>query len=97
VGSGIVYEDGMVGRAFSFDGTSASVQVEGSESLDISEAITMATWIYPRSTEHGGILRKGAPETHGSCALALFEDKVYLQLNSAAVNLASTADIPANA
>ena len=40
---------GIVGQAFSFQGTGDFVEVPDSNSIDITDAITIDTWVYPTS------------------------------------------------
>jgi hypothetical protein len=60
---------GKVGQAMDFDGMRDFVEVPDSASLDIADAITMAAWVNPRSTnDHRWLIAKsawGAAETYG--------------------------------
>ena len=41
------YASGMVGQAFSFDGSSQYIRVPDSASLRLSNAMTLEAWVYP--------------------------------------------------
>jgi hypothetical protein len=94
---GATYAQGIVGKAFSFDGTDDYVEIPHSSSLDITGAITIDAWIYRNSSAHTGLLNKGAIGTNGVYDLALYQNKFYFRINGAALNMPSNADIPVNA
>jgi len=49
--------DGKLGKALDFNGTSDYVEVADSDSLDITDSITIVAWIYKRSDAiHGGTI-----------------------------------------
>ncbi len=92
--NGVSFDPGKVGQAFGLDGIDDHVLVENPWDLGSSSALSISVWVHPRNTAHGGILRKGAAETHGAYALALYLNKFYFQLNEAELNMASNSDIP---
>jgi len=49
---GVTFVPGMVGQAFSFDGTSGSVVVADSSSLDVTTEFTLDAWINPASYQN---------------------------------------------
>jgi hypothetical protein len=60
--AGVTFVPGMVGQAFSFNGTSGSVVVSDSPSLDVTTEFTLDAWINPASYQNdpaqGGIISK---------------------------------------
>jgi hypothetical protein len=42
---GVGYVDGVIGKAGSFDGINDYIEIEHSSSLDISQSITLSTWV----------------------------------------------------
>lgn len=62
---GAEWVDGKFGKALSFNGIDAYVEVPGSDSLKIADAITIEFWLFPRS--FGGewnIMRKHTQDTY---------------------------------
>ena len=59
---GVTFAPGLFGQAFSFDGTSGSVLVPDSPSLDVTTQFTLAAWINPtglmQDPAQGGIISK---------------------------------------
>ena len=49
---------GKIGGSYSFDGIDDSVDVGSGLSLNITNAITVSAWIYPRSSHNGGVIEK---------------------------------------
>jgi hypothetical protein len=47
--NGPVWVDGKFGKALGFDGVDDYVQVSQSSSLDVTDQITVETWVYPRA------------------------------------------------
>src|SRR6267154_1627107 len=45
--NGATFAAGMVGQAFSFNGTGAHVRIPDNSSLDFSNALTIEAWVYP--------------------------------------------------
>jgi len=46
---GMAYADGMVGRAFDFDGSLRRVSVPDSPAFKLTNAMTLEAWVYPRA------------------------------------------------
>ena len=92
----VLYADGKVGLAFDFNGTSAYLAVQDSGGLEVKEAMTVAAWIYPRSTSLAGIVRKLNQETNGSYGIYILDQKLHFQINGNALDLTSSSSIPAN-
>ena len=68
---GATYAPGMVGQAFSFDGSGDSgVTVPSSPSLNMTEAVTIDAWVYPTSFPNAfpTVVRRHRCEG-GACAL----------------------------
>jgi len=55
---GAVYTDGKFGKALSFDGVDDYVEVPDSASLDMTEVMTLAWWMYPKTTDLQRIFMK---------------------------------------
>jgi len=56
---GATYTDGKFGKALSFDGSDDYVDCGNDSSLDITEAITVETWVKPaQNSDHAGIAAK---------------------------------------
>jgi hypothetical protein len=92
--NGATITAGIAGQAFSFDGIDNYVSILDSASLDITDAISIGTWIYRRDNGHRGILSKGAIPSDGVYELAIYQDKFYFRLNGADLNMPSNAAIP---
>lgn len=85
VQGGVTFAPGVVGQAFSFDGT-GSVVVPDSSSLDLASGYTLSAWIKPTAKNqdpaHGGIISKvGGPGGNNGYQFLLTGD------NSAIVSL----------
>jgi hypothetical protein len=62
---GAEWVDGKSGKALSFNGTDAYVEVPSSDSLKIADAITIEFWLFPRSfVGEWNILRKHTQDTY---------------------------------
>lgn len=72
---------GKIGQAASFDGVDDSVQVPHSSSLDITNKITLAAWIYPKDKTDGKIIAKDDPADWGCYVLQIQDEKLSLQLD----------------
>ena len=94
--NGAIFGPGESGQAFSLDGTNQFIEVPPSVSLNLSTGMTLDAWVKPRSTNHVGILNKGAIGSKGAYELAIYLNKFYFQLNDGILNMPSQADIPAN-
>jgi hypothetical protein len=49
---GVTFAPGVVGEAFSFDGTSGYVQIPSSAALQPASAISITAWVYPTSFQN---------------------------------------------
>ncbi len=69
---GASWVKGKFGMALDFDGIDDGVEIPDDPSLQLSEALTVACWIYPRTildaagTDHAGIVWKGSMIGWGS-------------------------------
>jgi len=55
---GASFAPGMVGQAFSFDGSDDFVRVPHSPSLNPSGSFSIDAWIFPTQDEEGGVVVK---------------------------------------
>ncbi|MEM3113482.1 MAG: LamG-like jellyroll fold domain-containing protein [Candidatus Pacearchaeota archaeon] len=55
--NGIGFATGKVGQAFNLDGIDDRVRVADSSSLDITDEITIAAWVYPKSYGANNVVR----------------------------------------
>jgi hypothetical protein len=51
---GIAYQSGVVGEAFDFDGSHRRVSIADSPALQLTNAMTLEGWVYPRA--YGGFI-----------------------------------------
>lgn len=56
--NGAIWVDGMYGKALKFDGVDDIVEIPDSNSLDITQSITVTAWFSPKSPEGGLIIGK---------------------------------------
>ncbi len=63
---GVLFADGMVGQAFSFNGTDGRVEVPHNPNQNTGSQITIEAWVNPRSSGHGRtIVQKRSPSNVG--------------------------------
>jgi len=65
---GSVFADGRINRAIELDGTNKYVEIADSDSLDITDSITLEAWVYPHSWDNShenSILTKAGDGEYG--------------------------------
>ena len=93
--NGATYTTGKVGEAFSLDGVDDFISIPDSDSLDITDTITLSTWIYRNDNRtNAGLLTKGSINVLGVYELAVYEGRFYFRLNGYDLNLPSISSIP---
>ena len=81
---GVTFTNGLVGRAFSFDGVSGTVVVPDSSSLRITNQITIEAWINPHTTngDQGIVSKVGGAAGNNGYQLLLSGNKLRALFNS---------------
>jgi len=99
-----VWADGKYGKALSFDGVDDHVQVPQSSSLDVTDQITVETWVYPRAyVDNTGMVSHIISRCDYSgdhiYVLSTYPDsnRVSFSINPYSGEHPSVADLPLNA
>jgi hypothetical protein len=102
--SGPVWVDGKFGKALSFDGVDDHVQVPQSSSLDVTDQISVETWVYPRAyVDNTGMVSHIISRCDYSgghiYVLSMYPDsnKISFSINPYPDEYPSVADLPLNA
>jgi len=102
--NGPVWVDGKQEKALSFDGVDDHVQVPQSSSLDVTDQITVETWVYPRAyVDNTGMVSHIISRCDYSgghiYVLSTYPDsnKVLFSINPYSGEHPSVADLPLNA
>jgi hypothetical protein len=102
--NGPVWADGKCGKALSFDGVDDHVQVPQGSSLDVTDQITVETWVYPRAyVDNTGMVSHIISRCDYSgdhiYVLSTYPDsnKVSFSINPYSGGHPSVADLPLNA
>jgi len=79
--AGVKWVEGKSGSALDFSGEEGYVDCGDSSSLDIQEAITISTWIYPRDTD-GHIVNRGGGWSDNGYSLYHYGGKIRIELQN---------------
>ena len=88
---------GKYGKARTFAGSGNYITVTNKASLQITDAITMQSWVKPNTADNDGIIYKGTfAGAQGNYQMTLLANVPYCRFNNDALSLYSATALPNN-
>jgi len=85
---GATWTDGKFGKALSFDGVDDYVEIPDSESLDITDAITVMVWVNgDLASQYKGILEKRDSTASGFALLSWDADEIKFEITNIGLSI----------